>query len=69
MGIKGLFQLLEKEAPNSFRMIDIKVFTGKIVCCDASNVIYSFMATTGGGVANGGEGTFDLTDKDGNPTA
>lgn len=38
MGIKGLFQLLEKEAPNSFRQIDIKVYTGKTVTCDASNV-------------------------------
>lgn len=69
MGIKGLFQLLEKEAPNSYRMIDIKVFTGKTVCCDASNVMYAFMATTSGGPMGGGEGTFDLTDKEGNPTA
>ena len=39
MGIKGLFQLLEKEAPNCFRQIDIKVYTGKTVTCDASNVV------------------------------
>jgi hypothetical protein len=38
MGIKGLFPLLEEKAPHCFRRIDIKVFTGKVIACDASNV-------------------------------
>ena len=38
MGIKGLFTLLKKEAPNSYREVHLKVFTGKKVACDASNV-------------------------------
>ena len=62
--------MLEKEAPKSYRYIDIKVFSGKIVACDASNVMYSFLVTTSnaGYSGDGGYGGADLTDKEGNPT-
>lgn len=71
MGVKGLFQFLEAKAPLSFRQVDIKVQSGKTVTCDASNVMYAIMVTTAGTVqAHGGEaGGFEMTDKEGNPTA
>jgi hypothetical protein len=67
MGIKGLFQVLEKEAPDSFRNIDIKVLAGKIVTCDASNTMYAALAMTASAV-QGTENNFELTDAQGNPT-
>jgi flap endonuclease-1 len=43
MGIKNLFKLLESEAPDSFREIDIKSCSSKIIAIDASMQLYQFL--------------------------
>lgn len=44
MGIHGLMQILKDEAPNSYKELDKKEFTGKIIAIDASIALYQFMA-------------------------
>lgn len=44
MGIKGLMQVIEEEAPNSFKETQLKQYTGRLVAIDASMQLYQFMA-------------------------
>lgn len=70
MGIKMLFQTIREHAPNSFREVDLSVFTSKTIALDASKTIYQFMISTMGSSNQMGQfSVFNLTDKDGNPTA
>lgn len=66
MGIKQLFSLLEKKAPNSFRTVSLEVFSSKLIACDASKILYQFVIATTS--ANGEFGVQTLTDADGIPT-
>jgi flap endonuclease-1 len=66
MGIYKLMSLLQEKAPNSIRKVQLEVFTGRIIACDASMAIYQFLFSTQGFSQQ--NGMTELTDKDGNRT-
>ncbi len=43
MGIKGLFQLLKTDAPDSLNETDKKSYTGNLIAVDASILLYQFL--------------------------
>jgi flap endonuclease-1 len=43
MGIKGLFQLLKSEAPDSYKETDKTKYNGKVIAIDASILLYQFL--------------------------
>ncbi len=43
MGIKGLFNLLEEEAPKSIKVVNIKSYTSTTIAIDASIQLYQFL--------------------------
>ncbi len=38
MGIYKLMQLLQEKAPECYRKVDLKAFSGRTIACDASMV-------------------------------
>ena len=43
MGIRGLFQLLKSDAPDSYKENDKKAYSGKVIAIDASIALYQFL--------------------------
>mmetsp|Transcript_58509 Transcript_58509/g.67571 ORF Transcript_58509/g.67571 Transcript_58509/m.67571 type:complete len:386 (+) Transcript_58509:47-1204(+) len=66
MGIYKLMDLIREKAPNAIRTVQLDLFAGKTVACDASMAIYQFIIATQG--YNQANGLTELTDKEGNKT-
>jgi len=66
MGIKQLMQLINDKAPSSVSKIQLSLFSGRIVACDASMAMYQFLIATQFTTKTG---LGMLTDSEGNPTS
>ena len=54
MGIRGLFQLLKSDAPDSYKENDKKAYSGKkVIAIDASIALYQFLVQIRTKGANG----------------
>jgi flap endonuclease-1 len=67
MGILKLMSLIEKKAPKAIKQVDLQMFAGKVVACDASMAIYQFLIATQG-FNKKSPGLKELRDADGNLT-
>jgi len=46
MGIYKLMSLIEKKAPSAIKQVEMHMYAGKVVACDASMAIYQFLIAT-----------------------